>query len=121
MRQAKSEGFLERDFGPFRSAEKNSAGEGDKEKKESLREQRRGQRRSTNPLDEKIDGLGREALLDGHRFGGALYVLKKDASFASRVGVRTTRRDQAHQVKALAAKALDRLIGICPTGPGNRV
>jgi hypothetical protein len=63
--------FWKETFGRYEGGAKE--GEGDKEKKESLREQQRGkgeEERSRPP--KKIEGIGEGAYWMGYRFGGAL-------------------------------------------------
>lgn len=100
--------FWKETFGRYTGKEKES--EGDKEKSESLRDQRRGreeEEKSTPP--KKIDGIGDEACWSGNRVGGALYVLKKDVFIRISVGGPDNEAAKIDKSKALAQKALDRL------------
>ena len=100
--------FWNETFGRFKGGEKER--DGDKEKKESLHEQRRGteeERESTPP--KKIDGMGDEAYWAANRVGGALYVLKKDVFIRISVGGPDNEETKLTKSKALAAKALARL------------
>ena len=84
--------------------------EGDKEKRESLREQDRvrGEEEKSIP-PKKIDGVGDEAFWIGNRVGGALYVLKKDAFIRISIGGPDNEESKIKKLKALAEKALPRL------------
>ena len=100
--------FWEETFGHYEGEAKEH--EGDKEKKESLREKRRGKgekEESTPP--KKIDGIGDEAYWTSNRFGGALYVLKKDAFIRLSVGGPDKEETKIDKSKALAQKALEHL------------
>jgi hypothetical protein len=100
--------FWKETFGRYEGGAKE--GEGDKEKKESLREQQRGkgeEERSRPP--KKIEGIGEGAYWMGNRFGGALYVLKKDAFIRVSVGGSDSEEVKIDKSKALAEKALSRL------------
>lgn len=102
--------FWNETFGPFKGGEKEHEHEGDKEKKESLREQRRGkeeERESAPP--KKIDGVGEEAYWTANRMGGALYVLQKDVFIRISVGGPDNEETKLTKSKALAAKALEHL------------
>ena len=59
----------------------------------------------------KIDGVGDEAYWTGAKFGGALYVLRreKDTFMRISVGGGDTAESKIEKCKALARKALDRL------------
>ena len=84
--------------------------EGDKEKKESLKEQSRdkGEERESIP-PRKIDGTGDEAYWIGNRVGGALYVLKKNAFIRVSVGGADSEESKIKKSQALAEKVLKRL------------
>lgn len=98
--------FWEQTFGRHAAEEKE--GKGDKEKKESLREQRREREEEGRPL-QKIAGIGEEAYWSGSRVGGALYVLKKNAFVRVSVGGPDPNDKKIEKSKALAQKAIDRL------------
>ena len=57
----------------------------------------------------KVDGIGEEAYWSGNRFGGALYVLAKDAIVRISVGGPDNEQIKIDKSKALALKALERL------------
>ena len=100
--------FWEETFGRYQGEVKES--ESDKEKKESLREERRGKgekEESTPP--KKIAGIGDEAFWTSNRFGGALYVLKKDVFIRISVGGPDKEETKIDKSKALGQKALERL------------
>ncbi len=100
--------FWKETFGRYEGEVKES--EGDKEKKESLRDQAhaRGEEETSVP-PKKIQGIGEEAYWTGNRFGGALYVLKKDAFIRISVGGPDEEEMKIDKSKALAEKALQRL------------
>lgn len=101
--------FWKKTFGRFEGEAKES--EDDKEKKESLRDQARargGEEEASVP-PKKIDGVGEEAYWTGSRFGGALYVLKKDVFIRISVGGPDKEETKIEKSKALAQKALERL------------
>jgi hypothetical protein len=100
--------FWKETFGRYSGEEKER--EEDKEKKESLRDQARarGEEEKAAP-PKKIDGIGDEAYSTSNRFGGALYVLKKDVFIRIGVGGPDKEETKIHKSKALAQKALERL------------
>jgi hypothetical protein len=57
----------------------------------------------------RLDGIGEEAYWSGSRFGGALYVLAKDAIVRISVGGPDNEETKIEKSKALAQKALSRL------------
>src|SRR5207248_1629286 len=57
----------------------------------------------------RLDGIGEEAYWSGNRFGGALYVLAKDAIVRISVGGPDNEQIKITKSKALALKALERL------------
>ena len=101
--------FWKKTFGRFEGEAKES--EDDKEKKESLRDQARarGEEEETSVPPKKIDGIGEEAYWTGNRFGGALYVLRKDVFIRISVGGPDKEETKIEKSKALAQKALERL------------
>ena len=100
--------FWEEIFGRYEGEAKEH--EGDKEKKESLREQRRGEGEEKEGIPpKKINGIGDDAFWTSNRFGGALYVLKKDTFIRISVGGPDKEEAKIDKSKALAQKALDRL------------
>jgi hypothetical protein len=72
---------------------------------------REGEREEEAPRPKKIDGVGDEAYWTGVRFGGALYVLKreKDTFIRISVGGGDTEESKIEKSKTLARKAVDRL------------
>ena len=100
--------FWKETFGRYSGEVKER--EGDKEKRESLREQDRvrGEEEKSIP-PKKIDGVGDEAFWIGNRVGGALYVLKKGAFFRLSIGGPDDEESKIKKLKALAEKALPRL------------
>jgi hypothetical protein len=104
--------YWEELFGRFDKQESEKETEDDKAKKESLREQRRGQgEEEETAAPKRISGIGDEAFWSGNRFGGALYVLKKDKDIFIRVSVGGPDNEEKkiEKSKALAAKALAHL------------
>jgi hypothetical protein len=102
--------FWKKTFGRFEGELKES--EDDKEKKESLRDQARargGEEEEASVPPKKIDGIGEAAYWTGNRFGGALYVLKKDVFIRISVGGPDKEETKIEKSKALAQKALERL------------
>ena len=57
----------------------------------------------------RLDGIGEEAYWSGSRFGGALYLLAKDAIVRISVGGPDNEETKIEKSKALAQKALSRL------------
>jgi hypothetical protein len=101
--------FWKETFGSYHEEEKNER-EGDKEKKESLREQSRGNgEEEKGAPPKKIKGIGDDAYWAGNRVGGALYVLKKNIFVRISLGGPDKEETRIEKSKALAAKALGRL------------
>jgi hypothetical protein len=100
--------FWKQTFGRYEAETKER--EGDQEKKESLREQERnkGEEEKSRP-PKKIAGIGEDAYWTGNRFGGALYILKKDFFLRVSVGGPDKEEIKIDKSKALAEKALSRL------------
>jgi hypothetical protein len=93
-------------FSRYRTEETESPKEELKEKKETG-QGREEEERSTPP--KKVDGIGEEAFWTANRFGGALYVLKKDVFIRISVGGSDEADIKRKNSVALAQKALDRL------------
>ena len=93
--------FWNETFGAYRG--------GDKEKKESLEDRRGAERERESAAPKKIDGIGEEAYWTASRFGGALYVLKKDIFIRISIGGPDNEETKLTKSKALAGKALERL------------
>jgi hypothetical protein len=83
--------------------------EGDKKKKEGLKEQVGGEREEEAAPPKKIEGVGDDAFWIGSRVGGALYVIKKDVFLRISVGGRDNEAGRIDKSKALAQKAIERL------------
>jgi hypothetical protein len=98
----------EQTFGNSDAPETES--EQDKEKRESLRQQKgeRGEEEHNIP-PKKIAGIGEAAFWSASRVGGALYVLKNDAYVRVSVGGPDPEEKKIEKCKALAEKALSRL------------
>jgi hypothetical protein len=97
-------------FEKYKGEQKGPERESDKEKKESLQEQRRekGEEAESVP-PKKITGVGEEAFWIGSRVGGALYVRKSNAFIRVSVGGPDPEAGKIEKCKALAQKAIDRL------------
>jgi hypothetical protein len=84
----------------------------DEEKSEEQKEKRGGAEREEKEKrvpPKKLNGIGEEAYWSGNRFGGALYVLAKDAIVRISVGGPDNEQTKIDKSKALAQKALSRL------------
>jgi hypothetical protein len=93
-------------FGPY---EGELEKEGDRKKKEGLKEQVGGEREEEAAPPKKIEGVGDDAFWIGSRVGGALYVIKKDVFLRISVGGRDNEAGRIDKSKALAQKAIERL------------
>jgi hypothetical protein len=100
--------FWKETFGRYEGAKENTL-EGDKEKRDSLREQRREKGEEDVAPPQKIDGIGEDAYWSGNRVGGALYVLTKNAFVRISVGGGDDQETKIKKSKLLAEKALGRL------------
>ncbi len=98
--------FWSETFGRYDKGE--SEEEEEREKDPRSRNGRGEKEGETEPKPAKIDGLGDSAYWTGDRFGGALYVLKKDAYLRISIGGRDSDEGKINKSKALAAKALSR-------------
>ena len=78
-------------------------------KKETEREGEREEEGEKGATQTEIDGVGDEAYWTGVRFGGALYVFKKDLFLRISVGGNDTEQGKIDKAKAVALKALGRL------------
>jgi len=78
------------------------------EKKEKLGGVEREEKEKRVP-PKRLDGIGDEAYWSANRFGGALYVLAKDAIVRISVGGSDNEQTKIDKSKALALKALERL------------
>jgi hypothetical protein len=102
--------YWEEMFAKYRGEHKEPEQEADKEKRESLREQRREKGEEGEGVPpKKITGVGDQAFWLGTRVGGALYVLKNDAFIRVSVGGPDPEPGKIEKCKALAQKALARL------------
>ena len=96
-------------FGRFGKKENEEEAEKEKaEKEEAGRAGRRNEEEEGRP-PKKIEGVGEEAFWSGNRFGGALYVLKKESIVRVSVGGPGDEEKKLGRSKALAEKALNRL------------
>jgi hypothetical protein len=84
-----------------------SSDEGKQEKNEARSEGR--EEEEKGPPPKKIDGVGEEAYWSGNRFGGALYVLKRNVILRISIGGPDDQETKITKSKALAEKALSRL------------
>src|SRR6266513_6253112 len=94
------------------SFRRSTGDESDEEKPGERKEKRGGAEREENEKRgprKKVDGIGKEAYWSGNRFGGALYVLAKDAIVRISVGGPDNEQTRVDKSKALALKALERL------------
>ena len=94
------------------SFRRSTGDESDEEKPGERKEKRGGAEREENEKrvpPKKVDGIGEEAYWSGNRFGGALYVLTKDAIVRISVGGPDNEQIKIDKSKALALKALERL------------
>lgn len=100
--------FWKETFGRYAQEEKER--EGDKEKKESLRDQARrdGEEKESIP-PKNIGGVGEKAFWVRNRFGGILSVLKGDAFISISLGGTDDEDTKLKKSKVLAQKALQRL------------
>jgi Protein of unknown function (DUF3558) len=102
--------YWKQTFGKYEDERKEPEQAGDKEKKESLEEQRRGKGEEAESVPpKKIIGVGDEAFWIASRVGGALYVLKNDLFIRVSVGGPDPEQGKIDKCKALAQKALARL------------
>jgi hypothetical protein len=99
--------FWKETFGRYTGEQKER--EGDKEKKESLRGERRKEGEEEANPPKKINGIGDDAYWTASRVGGALYALKNDAYIRVSLGGTDTEEARIEKTKKLAAKALGRL------------
>jgi hypothetical protein len=84
----------------------------DEDKSDEQKEKRSGAKREEKEKrvpPKKVDGIGEEAYWSGNRFGGALYVLAKDAIVRISVGGPDNEETKIEKSKTLAQKALSRL------------
>jgi hypothetical protein len=97
-------------FGKYEGEHKQREAAEDKEKRESLTEQKRekGEEGESAP-PKKITGVGEEAFWIGNRVGGALYVLQKDNFVRISVGGPDPEEKKIEKCKALAEKTFPRL------------
>ena len=93
-----------------REGKAHATSDADKQKAESLREQRKGREEEHEGVPpKKIEGVGDEAVWIGTRVGGALYVLSKRAVVRVSVGGPDPDEKKIESCKALAQKAISRL------------
>jgi hypothetical protein len=99
--------YWEETFGQFDKKENEE--EAEKEKREAAAGGRRGGEEEERRPPKKIEGVGEEAFWSGNRFGGALYVLKKEMILRLSVGGPGNEEEKISRSKALTEKALKRL------------
>ena len=95
-------------FGRYRESEREN--EPDKKEKEADRAggtREREEKEAAPPT--RIEGIGEEAFWSGNRFGGALYVLKKETMVRVSVGGPDNQETKINKSKALTEKVLNRL------------
>jgi len=90
----------------MRSSEE-SAGETQREDRDQKSE--RGEEEEKKNPPKKVDGVGDEASWSGNRFGGALYVLKRNVILRISIGGPDDQEKKLEKSKTLAQKALGRL------------
>jgi hypothetical protein len=83
------------------------AGEAQQDK--SDQKSQRGEEEEKKNPPKKIDGVGDEACWSGNRFGGALYVLKRNVILRISIGGPDDQETKIEKSKRLAEKALGRL------------
>jgi len=83
------------------------AGEAQRDKPDQKNE--RGEEEEKKVPPNKIDGVGDEACWSGNRFGGALYVLKRNVILRISIGGPDDQEKKLEKSKTLAQKALGRL------------
>jgi hypothetical protein len=83
------------------------AGEAQQDKSDQKNE--RGEEEEKKNPPKKIDGVGDEAYWSGNRFGGALYVLKRNVILRISIGGPDDQETKIEKSKRLAEKALGRL------------
>jgi len=91
----------------LRRPAEESAGEARHEEDEKRGGGTREEEKTITP--KKIDAVGDEAYWSGNRFGGALYVLKRNVIIRISVGGPDTEETKINKSKALAEKAISRL------------
>lgn len=84
------------------------AGEAQQDKPDQKSE--RGEEGGKKNPPKKIDGVGDEACWSGNRFGGALYVLKRNVILRISIGGPDDQETKIEKSKRLAEKALGRLL-----------
>jgi hypothetical protein len=100
--------YWEETFGQFDKKENEE--EAEKKKREAgAGGKRRGEEEEERRPPKKIEGVGEEAFWSGNRFGGALYVLKKEMILRLSVGGPGNEEEKISRSKALTEKALKRL------------
>jgi hypothetical protein len=99
--------FWKHTFGVYETDGKSREREGDREKRESLLEQRSDEQESIPPM--KIKEVGDQAYWVGDRVGGALFVMKRDVIVRVSVGGADNQETKVEKSKMLIRKALQRL------------
>ena len=98
--------FWSETFGRYDQA--TAEEEDERKPSERSRQEKGDAERETEERPVRIDGLGDSAYWTGDRFGGALYILKKDSYLRVSVGGRDSDEGKIEKSKALATKALAR-------------
>jgi hypothetical protein len=83
------------------------AGEAQREDRDQKSEKGEEEEKKNPP--KKVDGVGDEAYWSGNRFGGALYVLKRNVILRISIGGPDDQETKIEKSKRLAEKALGRL------------
>jgi len=91
----------------MRGSSERSAGEAERE--DGIHKSERGEEEEKKSPPKKVDRVGDEAYWSGNRFGGALYVLKKNVILRISIGGPDDQETKITKSKALAEKALSRL------------
>ena len=91
----------------MRGSSEQSAGEAQREDGDEKSEKGEEEEKKSPP--KKVDGVGDEAYWSGNRFGGALYVLKRNVILRISVGGPDDQETKIAKSKSLAEKALSRL------------
>ena len=91
----------------MRGSSERSAGEAERE--DGIHKSERGEEEEKKSPPKKVDRVGDEAYWSGNRFGGALYVLKRNVILRISIGGPDDQETKITKSKALAEKALSRL------------
>jgi hypothetical protein len=91
----------------MRGSSEQSTGEAQREDRDEKSEKGEEEEKKNPP--KKVDGVGDEAYWSGNRFGGALYVLKRNVILRISIGGPDDQETKIEKSKSLAEKALGRL------------